>query len=128
MLMKVSGEKMSTSLSAALKPRGCPTPLTKEFESLLLSGIPKGVTKGTAFAFGTGGGKLSVFVNDKHIGTIANKKLAQAFSGIYTDSKAVCQLIPIVGNISVDASPPFFTRKCAEVLALCAIGAVLGLT
>lgn len=128
MLMKVGGEKMSSSLSAALTPRGCSTLVTEEFESLLLSGLPNGASKGTSFAFGTGKGKLSVFVNDKHLGTIANKQLAKAFAGIYTDSKAVCQLLPIGDKSSVETSPPLITpKKCASIVATIAIGLGLGL-
>jgi hypothetical protein len=97
MCMGVGGEKITTSIAAALKPRGCQKEAIGEFEELLLKGLPKGAMKGTCMAVGTAGGKLSITVNDKHIGTIPSKPLAKAFYGIYTDSKAVCDLKPVVG-------------------------------
>jgi len=35
-------------------------------------------------------------VNDKKIGKIKSKALATAFANIYTDSKAVCKLKPVL--------------------------------
>ena len=43
-------------------------------------------------AFGTGGGKLSIEVNGKSVGTIGSKPLATAFEALYTDRNAVCKL------------------------------------
>ena len=94
MSMGVGAQKMSSALIDALKPRckGCGSNDIAEFEALLLSGLPNGASKGTQLLFGTARGKLTVTINDKQIGTISSKQLAQAFVGIYTDKQAVCQL------------------------------------
>uniref|UniRef100_A0A7S1UL69 Chalcone isomerase domain-containing protein n=1 Tax=Grammatophora oceanica TaxID=210454 RepID=A0A7S1UL69_9STRA len=96
MSMGVGSAKMTNALADALKPRGCDQDTIEEFSSVLLGGLPKsGASKGTSLAFGTDGGKLSIAVNDKHVGTIPSKPLAKAFAGIYTDGKAVCKLCPV---------------------------------
>ena len=46
-------------------------------------------------AFGTGGGKLTIAINDKNVGNIGSKSLANAFAGIYTDKNAVLDLKPV---------------------------------
>lgn len=89
----VGAEKMTKALKEALEPRlGSDNGELQDFEQLMLKGLPKGAPKGTQMAFGTGGGKLSLQVNGKHVGTIGSKPLAKAFAGIYTDRKAVCAL------------------------------------
>ncbi|CAJ1949957.1 unnamed protein product [Cylindrotheca closterium] len=100
----VGAEKMTDALKDALEPRlsnknknggdGSTDEELKEFEQLMLKGLPKGASKGTQLTFGTGGGKLSLQVNGKQIGTIKSKPLSKAFAGIYTDRKAVCTLKP----------------------------------
>lgn len=94
----VGAEKMTKALKDALEPRlkssgenGDDSDL-KEFEQLMLKGLPRGAPKGTQMTFGTGGGKLTLQVNGKQIGKIGSKPLAKAFAGIYTDGKAVCAL------------------------------------
>jgi hypothetical protein len=82
-------------LSDALKPRCSAKDAIDDFESLLSKGCPRGVPKGTSLAFGTGGGKLTVSVNDKNIGSVGSKPLSQAFAGIYTDKNAVCTMNPV---------------------------------
>ena len=42
--------------------------------------------------FGTGGGKLSLQVDGRGIGSIGSEALASAFEGIYTDKNAVCTM------------------------------------
>lgn len=98
MHMGVGTEKMSGALSDALKPRCKNKEAIEDFESLLKKGCPNGVPKGMSLAFGTGGGKLSVSVNDKNVGSVGSKPLSQAFAGIYTDANAVCELKPIGDN------------------------------
>lgn len=91
----VGAEKMTNALKEALEPRMNAGPLDsdiQQFEQLMLKGLPKGAPKGTQMTFATGGGKLSLQVNGKHVGTISSKALAKAFAGIYTDRKAVCIL------------------------------------
>ena len=63
--------------------------------------------KGMSLAFGMGGGKLSVTINEKSIGSISDKPLSQAFKGIYTDKNAVCKMIP-VGDGSAESDGRVF--------------------
>ena len=88
----VNAEKMASALSSALQPRCNDKSKVVEFEQLLLKGLPNGAPKGTKLAFTTGGGKLSLDVNGKNVGTIGSKPLATAFANIYTDKNAVCKL------------------------------------
>ena len=54
-------------------------------QACLMGGLPSGAPKGTTLTFDTGGGKLGFAVNDKKVGTVPSKNLANAFAGIYTD-------------------------------------------
>lgn len=94
MNMDVNAQKMSSALVDALSTRcqACGESDIKDFESLLLEGLPNGAKKGTQLLFGTVGRKLTVTINDKSIGNINSKELAAAFANIYTDKNAVCQL------------------------------------
>ena len=94
MSMGVGAQKMSSALVDALKPRcqDCGENDIGDFESLLLSGLPDGAPKGTQLLFGTGGGKLTITIDEKDIGSVSSKALAKAFANIYTDENAVCQL------------------------------------
>jgi len=97
MAMGVGAQKMTNALVDAVKPRlpkGNDKAL-ESFSSLLLQGLPEGCKKHTCLLFGTGAGKLSLFVNDKFIGSVASKPLAQAFVGVYCDDNAVCKLKPV---------------------------------
>jgi len=130
MYMGVGTEKMSGALSDALKPRCKEKEAIEDFESLMKKGCPNGVPKGTSLAFGTGGGKLSISVNDKNIGTVGSKPLSQAFAGIYTDKNAVCTLYPVGDGVESEGGgggvAAFVTpRNCAAV-AGAAIGYGLG--
>lgn len=119
----VGAKKMSSALSDALKPRCSDAKLISDFEDCLVKGLPAGAPQGTELVFGTGGGKLSLSVNGKSVGTIASKPLAKAFANIYCDNNAVCEMKP-VGEATADsltASSGLITPKhCA------AVGAVLG--
>lgn len=88
----VSAAKMAGALGDALKPRCSDAASIDEFEACLLKGLPDGAPKGTQMAFGTGGGRLSVTVNEKSVGTVGSKALASAFAGIYSDKNAVCAM------------------------------------
>lgn len=126
--MGVGTEKMSGALSDALKPRCKAKDAIEDFEALLKKGCPNGVPKGMSLAFGTSGGKLSVSINDKNIGSVGSKPLSQAFKGIYTDKNAVCTLYPVGdgteeetgGGVGAFVTP----RNCA--VAGAAIGYGLG--
>lgn len=99
MARAVGAEKMSSALADALQPRcsgACGAKDIQAFEELLLKGLPKGAPKKTKLTFETAGGKLTLAVNDKKIGKIKSKALATAFANIYTDSKAVCKLKPVL--------------------------------
>jgi uncharacterized protein YcbX len=118
MAFSVGAQKMSSALVDALKPRckGCSKEIT-EFETLVLSGLPNGAPKGTEMVFGTGGGKLTVTVNDKAIGSISSKSLASAFEKIYTDKNAVCALKP-VGEAVGEGTAGFFDGSTEKVVAI----------
>ena len=75
-------------------------------------GLPHGCPKGTSLEFGTGGGKLSLTVDDKAIGSVASKPLAKAFADIYCDKNAVCKMqkIPFATGAFVGA-PGGVVRK-----------------
>jgi hypothetical protein len=110
MARSVGAEKMTSALADALHPRckaskQCTATDIQAFEELLLKGLPNGAQKKTKLTFETSGGKLSVSVNDRKIGKIKSKGLAQAFASIYTDSKAVCKLQPIVLDGEDDDKP-----------------------
>ena len=81
---------------------------------MMHKGLPKGggCPKGTSLEFGTGGGKLSLTVNDKEIGSVASKPLAKAFADIYCDKHAVCKMqkIPFATGAFVGA-PGGVVRK-----------------
>jgi hypothetical protein len=95
MTFGIAAEKMALALKDALKPRCKDASTIDEFEALMLKGLPKGAAKGTKLAFGTSGGKLSLQVDGKNVGTIGSKPLATAFAGIYTDKNAVCAMKPV---------------------------------
>lgn len=88
----ISGAKMTSALKAAMKSRCSDASKIDDFESLMLKGLPSGASKGTKIAFGTSGGKLSLSVNGRPIGSIDSKPLATSLEKIYTDSNAVCKL------------------------------------
>ena len=97
MSMGVSATKMTNALVDAVKPR-LPKGNDKaldDFSSLMLKGLPNGCAKKMCLLFGTTGGKLSLFVDDRFIGSVSSKPLATAFVGIYCDDNAVCKLKPI---------------------------------
>lgn len=106
MHLTVSASKMTLALKDALQPRcrECDDTIA-EFETLLLKGLPAGASKGTRFLFDTTRGRLTLSINEKQIGTIRSKSLAQAFAGIYTDRNAVCQLKAINGDDDNSDSP-----------------------
>jgi uncharacterized protein len=129
MKMSVSAEKISGALADALKPRCLQQRKADEakhssrssdqghesfcqervnsFKNLILKGLPGkrgGATTGTTLAFDTSGGKISLFINDKSIGSISSTQLARAFAAIYTDKNAVCVLHPIGASSSTMTS------------------------
>lgn len=95
MAMGVSAEKIASSTADAVRPRCADKTAVEKFQCMLVEGLPIGCSKGTSLAFGTGGGKLSIAVNDKSIGSIKSKPLAKAFAAVYTDKKAVLDLKPV---------------------------------
>ncbi len=114
----IGSQKMSSALVDALKPRCSDTKAIDEFETLMMNGLPDGAKKGTKLTFTTGGGKLSLNVNNKNVGKVSSKQLATAFSGIYTDKNAVCELKPIGEDGSDDTNGriPFFSpQNCAII-------------
>lgn len=100
----VSAQKMSSALADALKPRCSDAKLIQEFEDCLLKGLPNGAPKGTCLVFATSGGKLSVSVNDKAVGAIGSKAICTAFSNIYCDKNAVCQMSAVGDEDSASAN------------------------
>ena len=94
MAMGVSAEKIASSTADAVRPRCADKTAVDKFQCMLKDGLPNGCSKGTSLTFGTGGGKLSIAVNDRSIGSITSKPLAKAFAAVYTDKKAVLQLKP----------------------------------
>ncbi len=98
MAMGVSAEKIASSTADAVRPRCSDKAAVEKFQTMLVSGLPNGCSKGTSLAFGTGGGKLSIAINDKGIGSISSKPLAKAFAAVYTDKNAVLELKPISGG------------------------------
>lgn len=116
----VGASKMTAALADALKPRCSDKDAIGEFESTLVSGLPDGAPKGTMLAFSTSGGKLSVSVNDKDVGTISSKPLASAFKGIYCDGNAVCKMQSLSDAEESPASGVINPRNCAVA------GGVLG--
>jgi hypothetical protein len=125
MYMSIGAEKMSHSIGKALTPRCKDEDLVHDFESLLKKGLPStGASKGTSLAFGTGGGKLTIAVNDKQVGSISSKPLAKAFAGIYTDANAVCELKP-VGEGTVEEGGGG-EGKLVTPTNCAAVGAILG--
>jgi hypothetical protein len=95
MNMQVGAEKMATALSDALKPRCSDKDCIEKFKTMMTNGLPKGCNKGMNLAFVTKGGKVAMIVNNKDVGNVASKPLANAFKGIYCDNKAVCKLNPV---------------------------------
>ena len=95
MNMQVGAEKMASALSDALKPRCSDKDCIDKFKTMMTKGLPKGCSKDMKIAFATKGGKVAMIVNNKAIGNVASKPLANAFKGIYSDSKAVCKLKPV---------------------------------
>mmetsp|Transcript_20494 Transcript_20494/g.29644 ORF Transcript_20494/g.29644 Transcript_20494/m.29644 type:complete len:161 (-) Transcript_20494:88-570(-) len=95
MNMGVTAEKIATSTAKAIRPRCGDKESVEEFEKCLIGGLPDGCGKGTKLAFVTGGGKLTICVNDKEVGQIKSGPLAKAFAGIYTDKNAVLTLEPV---------------------------------
>jgi len=122
----VGAQKMTSALSEALKPRCKDASLVAAFEECLLNGLPDGAPKGTCLAFATGGGKLALSVNDKPVGKVASKPLAQAFCGIYSDKNAVCamQSIEEAADESNAHHSIFTPEHCA--LAGAAVGYGIG--
>jgi hypothetical protein len=100
MVYSVNPEKLSGALMDALKPRceklGCEKGEASKFKQFVLDALPKtGAKKGTELIFNTGGGKVMLTVNGLPKGKMVGKPLAQAFAGIYTDTKAVCKMIAV---------------------------------
>uniref|UniRef100_A0A6U1TFT8 Chalcone isomerase domain-containing protein n=1 Tax=Trieres chinensis TaxID=1514140 RepID=A0A6U1TFT8_TRICV len=91
----VGAEKMSSALADAIKPRCGDADAVEEFKEMLVKGLPNGAPKGLRMAFGTGGGKLSLTINDKSVGCVKSNSLAKAFVGVYSDKKAVCKMLPV---------------------------------
>jgi len=96
----VGAEKMTSALADALGPRCSDAKQIEAFKACLLAGLPDGAPKGTTMLFATGGGKLSVSVNNKNVGSAGGKALCNAFAGIYTDKNAVCSLYDVDGDES----------------------------
>ncbi|KAG7359472.1 MOSC domain containing protein [Nitzschia inconspicua] len=101
MYMSISREKMSSALMDALKPRcktfGCDANQDTEFQDMVLQALPsEGAKSGTVLTFTTFGNKVALTVNGKAAGKVSGKAIAKAFAAIYTDSKAVCTMNPIV--------------------------------
>lgn len=95
MNMQVGAEKMASALSDALKPRCSDKGCIEKFKTMMTDGLPKGCGKGMNLAFVTKGGKVAMIVNNKAVGNVPSKPLANAFKGIYCDNKAVCKLNPV---------------------------------
>uniref|UniRef100_A0A7S3K7G9 Chalcone isomerase domain-containing protein n=1 Tax=Aureoumbra lagunensis TaxID=44058 RepID=A0A7S3K7G9_9STRA len=96
MAMGVSAQKMTNALVDAVKPRlKNDSSALEKFSDLMLKGLPDGCSKNMCLLFGTSGGKLSLFVNEKLVGSVSSKALTKAFADIYCDNNAVCKLVPI---------------------------------
>lgn len=91
----VNAEKLSDALMEAIKPRckalGC-SDQVEAFKEFVMGSLPNGAKSGTTLVFTTGGGKVTLSVNEKKAVKIVGKTLAQAFAGIYTDSNAVVKM------------------------------------
>mmetsp|Transcript_31082 Transcript_31082/g.29918 ORF Transcript_31082/g.29918 Transcript_31082/m.29918 type:complete len:207 (-) Transcript_31082:62-682(-) len=125
----IGSQKMSSALVDALKPRCNDEKAIEEFEDLMMAGLPDGAKKGTKLTFVTGGGKLSLTVNNNNVGKVSSKSLATAFPKVYTDDNAVCQLNSVgEGNNDDGTAPPrlsfFSPRNCA--LAGASVGYGIG--
>jgi len=92
MTSEVNADNMARTLKGFIKQRCSSTETFNDFEKLILIGLKNGAPKGTKMVFGTGGGKLSLQVNGRGIGSIGSEALASAFEGIYTDKNAVCTM------------------------------------
>eukprot|EP00980_Cylindrotheca_fusiformis_P006577 scaffold1386_cov89-Cylindrotheca_fusiformis.AAC.4 len=120
---------MASAIKEALQPR-CPkkdSDKVDKFESLMITGLPKGASKGTQLAFFTKGGKLAFQVNGKSIGSISSKPLAKAFAGIYTDKKAVCKMTPVVNNDNKEGDDDAVQETGSSSTLSKVVGAFLGL-
>jgi hypothetical protein len=122
MAMGVSAEKIASSTADAVRPRCSDKAAVEKFQTMLVTGLPNGCAKGTSLAFGTGGGKLSIAINDKGIGSISSKPLAKAFAAVYTDKNAVLELKPISGG----DNPETTTGKGLTPTRCAIIGAAVG--
>ena len=112
---------MSSALVDALKPRCSDAKSIEAFETCLLKGLPNGAPKGTKMAFSTGGGKLTVAVNDKAVGSVGSKLLASAFANIYSDKNAVCAMNAAASDGSAASGGGFITPMRGAL-----VGAALG--
>jgi hypothetical protein len=117
----VGAQKMSSALSDALKPRIGDAKLISDFEETLVKGLPDGAPKGTELVFGTGGGKLSLAVNGKNVGSIGSKPLAAAFANIYCDKNAVCEMKSVGDATDESQAGGLITPKRGAI-----VGAALG--
>ena len=122
MAMGVSAQKIASSTADAVRPRCSDKAVVEKFQTMLVTGLPNGCSKGTSLAFGTGGGKLSIAINDKSIGSISSKPLAKAFAAVYTDKNAVLELKPISGGDDAIAT----TGKGLTPARCAVIGAAVG--
>lgn len=128
MTFGIGAEKMASALTDALKPRCSDKGKMDEFRALLVQGLPNGCPKGTQLAFGTGGGKLSLEVNGKNVGSIGSKPLATGFGGIYTDRNAVCAMTPPVsGDGGVESTQGLnIPKNLVTAIGWVAIGCSVG--
>ncbi|KAJ1458012.1 hypothetical protein M885DRAFT_514578 [Pelagophyceae sp. CCMP2097] len=99
MAMGVSAAKMTGALVDAVRPRlSGDAKALDDFAALLTKGLPQGCKRDMCLTFGTSGGKLSVNVDGKNVGSVSSKPLALAFEGVYCDKNAVCCLNPVDEN------------------------------
>ena len=126
MNMGVSAEKIASSTAAAVRPRCSDKDAVDKFETMLVAGLPNGCARGTSLAFGTSGGKLSIAINDKNVGSVSSKPLAKAFADIYTDKNAVLELKPVGDDEETTSTTGGFITPGRCAVAGAAIGWGIG--
>jgi hypothetical protein len=105
MVIDVNADKVALTLVEALKSRckqlrptntlpykGCESKDIADLGLVLLKSLPKGASKGTEILFRTGGGKLTISVNNISLGSIMSPPVARAFNNIFTGKNPVCQM------------------------------------
>jgi uncharacterized protein len=129
MSYNVNAEKLSDALMEAIKPRcktlGC-SDQVDAFKEFVTGALPNGAKAGTTLVFNTGGGKVTLSVNDKPPVKIVGKTLAQAFAGIYTDANAVVKMknIETKDNFRTDSE----TMATLGVMAATTLAIILVVT